>query len=163
MTEKEFKAYFTSRNFVFCRTPEELRKALIKFEWKKEDKMEGKTKTIHEIERKISGTIQHIVLCVDELVVALKELVPKVIEEEVVLKNGQIYKNQGTNSSYSNCYYLLIKHPGRENEWKLVSLKTTHQTWSGWRTEKSMKYDIKEEPFTLCPDAFIHVVPGDKE
>jgi hypothetical protein len=160
MTEKEFKSYLDSRKFVFCKTPEELRKALIKFEWKKEDKMDGKTKTINEIERKISGTIQHIVLCVDELVVALKELMPKAIEEkEIVLKDGQIYRHTDPGCFYGT-YYLLIVKRDKENKWKLVNLSNPEQTWSNWRSAELTKSEI-EQYFTLCPTAFINVIRGD--
>ena len=122
----------------------------------KEDKMDEII--IDETNERISALVSYLKTFAD----SLEKLRPKPIEKEVELKDGQIYKNQGTDSSYCNCYYLLIKHQARENEWKLVSLRTTHQTWSGWRTENSIKYDIKNEPFTLCPNAQITVLTFDK-
>ena len=150
MTVKEFKAYFTSRKLVFCKTPEELRKALIKFEWKKEDKMDEITKITNEIERKISGMIQHM----ENFTVALKELVPKVIEKEVGLKDGQIYKCCAV-GNYNGIYYLLIQF---NNQWELKNLSHPDRHWVSYINESHMKQKIKKD-FILCPYAKIVVLP----
>ena len=143
----ELKKYLNSRKLVFCKTPEELRKELIKFEWKKEDKMDENMKRIYEIDSKISELVK--------LFEALKELVPKVIEKEVGLKDGQIYKCHA--EGYAGTYYLLITDFDR---WKLVNLSNPEQTWSNWRSAELTKSEI-EKFFTLCPTAFIHVIRGD--
>ena len=145
----ELKKYFNSRKFVFCRTPEELRKELIKFEWKKEETMDENMKRIYEIDSKISELVK--------LFEALKKLVPKVIEEEVGLRNGDIYKCH--DGSYNGVYYLLIRSPSLEL-WKLVNLQHCNQTWGNWQVEYWVKKEI-EKHFTLCPTAFINVIRGD--
>lgn len=105
---------------------------------------------------RIEGRILELVTYMDKFLDTLKELVPKAIEKEVVLKNGQIYRFN--TSSKTKTYYLL---QGDYQTWSLLNLDSRNTYWI-----KSQSYHITqnaiERDFIFCPDAIITVLTFDK-
>jgi hypothetical protein len=122
---------------------------------------------ITKIRYEIDSEISVITSLMEQLDGAIKNL-PKAIEKEVELKDGDIYKYT-LHKNLKDCktisdgvYYLLERVYGEKELWSLRNLKMRNVYWALKIPHYDMKRQLKRY-FTLCPNAFIHVVPGDKE